>query len=231
MPHSPLRPIRYSAVLLVLAAHVAVLYAIVSAREATAPVVEPPALTVIELPTLVSKPESQPQPAPQPLKPQPQKAQPKPQPVVQQPVSKPLKPAPDLPKSETAPVVAPETAKPVQEVKEAREAPAAPAKQAEPAAAAEPPSQPSVQANYLSMPRSYPAQSRTLGEEGTVTIRVVINEEGRPVSTEVAKSSGFARLDEDAKRTVMKWRFNPGKVNGKPVTQAWNVPVVYKLTN
>lgn len=227
MPQSPVPPFRYSSILLVIALHAAVLYVVVTAREAAAPVAEPPKMVMIEMPTIISQPEA-PQPKPQPPQKQPPKQQPAP-PKVQQPVSKPLKPAPDLPKSDTAPVVPVETAKPVQEVKEVKEAPA-PAKQAEPAPVAEAPSQPSVQANYLSMPRSYPAQSRALGEEGTVTIRVVINEEGKPVSTEVAKSSGFERLDEDAKRTVMKWRFNPGKVNGKPVTQAWNVPVVYKLS-
>src|SRR5688500_1859474 len=42
---------------------------------------------------------------------------------------------------------------------------------------------------------NYPAQSRRLGEEGTVTFRVLVDEKGRPLQVSVMQSSGFPRLD------------------------------------
>ena len=87
-----------------------------------------------------------------------------------------------------------------------------------------------VQAGYMQMPRSYPAQSRALGEEGTVLLRVRVDIDGKPLAAEVLQSSGFERLDNDARRTVMKWRFNPATANGQPVQASVKVPLRYSLT-
>ncbi|KAF0814410.1 hypothetical protein IGB42_01311 [Andreprevotia sp. IGB-42] len=212
-------------VALVIGVHAALLLAIWSSHSEPEPEVEAPTLAYVELPVAIPE-----KPAPEP------KPQPKPQPKVekapQKPAPKPLPKAPvELPKSETAPVIPEETAKPKPEVKEVKEV-AAPVKAPEAPAAPvqETPSQPTVQAGYMSMPRSYPAQSRILGEEGTVVVKVMVSEEGKPISAELFTSSGFSRLDEDARRTVMKWRFNPAKRDGKAVALSVNVPVRYSLS-
>ena len=54
---------------------------------------------------------------------------------------------------------------------------------------------------------TYPPTSRRLGEEGTVRLKVLVDERGRARDVQVAKSSGFARLDEAAMTAVRKWRF------------------------
>ncbi|WP_126446033.1 energy transducer TonB [Sulfuricystis multivorans] len=66
-------------------------------------------------------------------------------------------------------------------------------------------------------PPSYPAIARRLGEEGTVVLRVELDETGAVVSAQVKTSSGFSRLDEAALAAVKTWRCEPARRNGQPV--------------
>lgn len=76
----------------------------------------------------------------------------------------------------------------------------------------------------------YPPASQRLGETGTVLVRVVIGPDGRVTSASIARSSGFARLDDAAlKRALAKWRFVPAMDNGMPVEATRDVPVIFRL--
>ena len=103
------------------------------------------------------------------------------------------------------------------------------------AAPAAPPAPPSVQlpssdADYLQNPRPpYPSISRRLNEQGKTTVRVLIGAEGQPQRAEIAKSSGFSRLDDAALATVMRWRYVPGKRGGLPEAMWFNVPINWVL--
>lgn len=66
-------------------------------------------------------------------------------------------------------------------------------------------------------PPAYPAFSRRMGEEGTVVLRVELDEQGEVCAARVSSSSGFARLDEAALAAVRTWRCNPAQRNGQPV--------------
>jgi TonB family protein len=55
--------------------------------------------------------------------------------------------------------------------------------------------------------------------EGTVTLSATIDETGTSHSVSAVKLLGFG-LDEKAMECVLKWRFNPGTRNGKPVKSA-----------
>ena len=89
---------------------------------------------------------------------------------------------------------------------------------------------PSTSADYLNNPAPpYPRQSKRLGEEGTVVIRVLITSEGRAEKAEIRTSSGYARLDDTALTTVKAWRFVPGKRNGLPEAMWFNVPIRFVL--
>ncbi|MEW6513221.1 MAG: energy transducer TonB [Pseudomonadota bacterium] len=66
-------------------------------------------------------------------------------------------------------------------------------------------------------PPAYPAFSRRMGEEGTVILRVELDEAGVVAHARVQTSSGFARLDEAALDAVRTWRCNPAQRNGQPV--------------
>lgn len=130
-------------------------------------------------------------------------------------------PAPNAPMGTTAPQPTP--------------APMAAPVAAAPVAPAAPPAPPSVQlpssdADYLQNPRPpYPSISRRMNEQGKTTVRVLIGADGQPQRAEIAKSSGFGRLDDAALATVMRWRFVPGKRGGVAEAMWFNVPINWVL--
>ena len=78
----------------------------------------------------------------------------------------------------------------------------------------------------------YPPTSRRLGEQGTVTLEILVLENGRIGEAKVAKSSGFPRLDEAAVREVKRtWRLIPGTEGGKPVQMWHQINVTFRLTD
>jgi len=185
--------------------------------EILAQIVEPPPpAPKIEPP--VPKPEP-PAPAPPP-KPAPvRKVQP---PAPPKPVAVPSPaPAPEAPTGVTTPQPpAPPIAAPVAEAPPAPPAPPAPAKV----------ELPSSSADYLrNPPPAYPAMSRRLGEQGQVMVRVLIGADGNAQQAQIARSSGFERLDKAALDAVLKWRYVPGKRGGVPETMWFNVPINFVL--
>lgn len=85
-------------------------------------------------------------------------------------------------------------------------------------------------ADYLQNPKpGYPAISRRLNEQGTTVMRVYIGTDGLPQHAEIAKSSGYARLDTAAAATVMRWRYVPGKRGGVAEAMSVTVPIIWTL--
>lgn len=66
-------------------------------------------------------------------------------------------------------------------------------------------------------PPRYPPLARRMGEEGTVVLRVELDEHGKVYAARVTGSSGFTRLDEAALEAVRNWRCNPAQRDGQPV--------------
>jgi protein TonB len=85
-------------------------------------------------------------------------------------------------------------------------------------------------ADYLRNPKPpYPPLSRRMREEGRVILRVRVTAEGSASDVEIRTSSGSARLDDSALRTVHRWKFIPARRGQTPV-QSWVlVPVIFKL--
>jgi protein TonB len=101
-----------------------------------------------------------------------------------------------------------------------------------PAAAPVPIIPPNFVAAYLDNPApAYPASSKRLGETGTVLLRVVVDENGRPESINVTTSSGFERLDRAAIDAVRRWKFVPAKQGDRPVKAAVLVPLEFQLSS
>jgi len=89
---------------------------------------------------------------------------------------------------------------------------------------------PSSEAHGLNNPKpAYPRASRRLNEQGQVVIRVFVATDGSPQQGEIKTSSGFDRLDQEALRTVMRWRFVPGQRLGTAEAMWFNVPVNFVL--
>jgi protein TonB len=83
---------------------------------------------------------------------------------------------------------------------------------------------------YRSAPLQFPPQALRQQIQGTVLLRVLVDETGKPVNVVVERSSGHALLDRSASEQVLaSWRFQPAIVDGKAV-RAWaNVPVSFDL--
>lgn len=78
-------------------------------------------------------------------------------------------------------------------------------------------------------PPRYPPSARRLGEEGTVMLRVELDEQGKVSMARVATSSGFARLDEAALAAVKTWRCTPAQRNGQAVSATARQPFKFVL--
>jgi TonB family protein len=63
----------------------------------------------------------------------------------------------------------------------------------------------------------YPAESVRKGEAGTTALTMCVTADGRLVDIKLARSSGFARLDEATIEWERGARFNPALINGDPV--------------
>jgi len=76
----------------------------------------------------------------------------------------------------------------------------------------------------------YPRQAMRTGVEGTVTLRVLVDEQGWPQSVEVERSSGHRELDRAAREHVLaKWRFHPAQRQGRTISAYALVPIAFNL--
>lgn len=221
----------------VLVLHVAALWALQSGllrREPPEIVVPVEILSEIipaEIPAPVPGPvpPAPPPPAPPPPKPAPvpPRKAPAPRPVPRPPAPMPVAipdptPAPAAPVGVTAPQPpAPPVAAPV--------APPSPAPAPPVAAATGPVDLPIVDADYAANEDAFrpPAISRRLGEYGTVVLRVTVGTHGFATRVELARSSGYERLDKAALAGARKLKFRPATRNGVPVEWTYDLPVRY----
>jgi len=85
-------------------------------------------------------------------------------------------------------------------------------------------------ASYLQNPvPRYPLAARRAGEQGTVTLKVLVSVDGLPRRVEVEKTSGASRLDAAALDAVRRWRFVPARHGAAPIESWVLVPVVFRL--
>lgn len=77
----------------------------------------------------------------------------------------------------------------------------------------------------------YPSAARRDGEEGTVRLKVLVDERGRPTDVQVARSSGFPRLDDAAVDAVRRWRFQAATDGTRAISAVTQVAISFKLTD
>lgn len=77
----------------------------------------------------------------------------------------------------------------------------------------------------------YPRDAQARGEEGGVDLLLQISSQGHPTGrVKVAKSSGFADLDNAAIQSAMNWRYTPAMtVDGDAQTSWVPLHIEYKL--
>ncbi|HSR08519.1 MAG TPA: TonB family protein [Bryobacteraceae bacterium] len=91
--------------------------------------------------------------------------------------------------------------------------------------------------NGVSAPRvaykrepSYSEEARIGRLQGTVTVSLVVGEDGMPRNIRVLKSLGLG-LDEKAIEAIGVWRFTPGEKEGKPVPILATIEVNFRLVD
>ncbi len=194
---------------------------LIAAQPAAAPAPPAPAPAVQPAPP---KPQVAPRPTPQPRPPRPAVTpKPAPQPAPKA-ITPPAEPAPAPLATETPAAAAPTSS-----------APAATAPGPAASSASSTPAQPRTVTSgveYLQPPRpEYPALSRRMGEEGTVMLRILINERGRAERADIHKSSGVPRLDDAARQAALRAVFKPYTENGRPVPVYAILPISFQLDN
>jgi periplasmic protein TonB len=88
---------------------------------------------------------------------------------------------------------------------------------------------PSPDIKFYNRKPSYPDGAAMRGEQGTVVLLVHVQPDGLVSDVEVAKSSGYARLDNSAREAVESWHFLPSVRNGQPMASVVPVRIVYAL--
>lgn len=79
-------------------------------------------------------------------------------------------------------------------------------------------------------PPRYPREALRQGLQGTVWLRVLVDEAGRPVEVSVEQGSGHRVLDEAARRQVLaQWLFQPALRDGRAVPAWGRVPIDFRL--
>jgi periplasmic protein TonB len=78
---------------------------------------------------------------------------------------------------------------------------------------------------------AYPRDAIMDGLQGTVYLKVLVDVDGTPLSVDIHKSSGHRKLDDAARRQVLrKWKFRPAMQDGKAIQVYGIVPVDFSLS-
>lgn len=208
--------------------HLAALWGLLQAQ-AVQELVRERAPLVVDFITLAPPPppKAQPTPPPRPTPPPKTAAPPPPRPAPAPVVTAAPSPAPapafTVPEPAPAPVA----------VAAPSVAPAPPTPPAPPAPPPAPAAPKAVAASALRYavppPIEVPMASRRLGESGTVVLRVVFDTQGRAKQVSVQRSSGHARLDEQALGAMRQARITPYLENGQAIEVVATAPVAYEL--
>ena len=75
----------------------------------------------------------------------------------------------------------------------------------------------------------YPKGARQRGEQGDVTLEIVVSESGYVGDVRVASSSGYSELDEAAVKAVKSARFTPAKRGRQAVSSTARITLTFKL--
>ncbi len=87
-----------------------------------------------------------------------------------------------------------------------------------------------TQVRYRETPKPiYPESARQQGREGTVLLRVLVDDQGRAKTIEINQSSGDNALDRAAGDAIKRWRFSPARYGGKAVESWIRIPIDFHL--
>ena len=89
-----------------------------------------------------------------------------------------------------------------------------------------------TQARYRDTPKPvYPESARRDGREGSVLLRVLVDDQGRSKKIEILNHSGTEALDRAAVEAIQRWRFYPARYGDKAVESWLRIPVGFRLAD
>lgn len=77
-------------------------------------------------------------------------------------------------------------------------------------------------------PPVYPPHWRERGIEGSALISFIVDTEGIPSQVQCRKATDQTFADA-AQNAVRQWRFTPARKNGKPVSCAMEIPMMFSI--
>lgn len=80
-------------------------------------------------------------------------------------------------------------------------------------------------------PPSYPRKERRLSREGSVTVSVSVDENGKVLAVSLVEESRFQGFNIAAIQAAREWVFTPATQGGDPVASEIQVEVVFQLTD
>ena len=80
------------------------------------------------------------------------------------------------------------------------------------------------------MPPEYPDEMRRSGLIGEVNLSFVVNPKGKVVNPVVIRSNNPA-FDQPAIAALLRWRFEPATIDGRPVNARMSVPIIFSFNN
>lgn len=75
----------------------------------------------------------------------------------------------------------------------------------------------------------YPTFARNAGIEGTIVLKITVDEKGRVVRAVVLKSAAQGIFDQAAIKAAEQWIFDPAEQSGNPVKATITVPLEFVL--
>jgi periplasmic protein TonB len=89
-----------------------------------------------------------------------------------------------------------------------------------------------TQARYRDTPRpEYPETARREGREGSVLLRVLVDDQGRSQQVEINRSSGSDALDRAAVDAIKRWHFYPARYGDRAIESWIKIPIEFALAN
>jgi len=82
----------------------------------------------------------------------------------------------------------------------------------------------------LQTPPAYPAEMKRQGISGVVTLAFVLDTEGHARDITIVKSTNEA-FNKPAIEALQKWKFRPGKKNGKSVNTRMQIPIAFDTSD
>jgi protein TonB len=73
----------------------------------------------------------------------------------------------------------------------------------------------------------YPDFARRARVQGTVVLMMVVDEQGVPI--QVRALEGHAALQEAALQAARQWRFEPARLDGRPVSASFRLTLNFRL--